>query len=125
VGVSMTMDCADLDGQAAFWVEALGFHEVGRVPDMVRLEGPEGAIGLRLLFLQQVPEPKTAKNRMHLDWDVEDMAAEADRLVALGATRGEAHRRGRVAWICMQDPEGNEFCLEQVMTESVVRTEIE
>ena len=78
MGVSMTMDCADLDRQAAFWVEALRFHEVGRVPDMVRLEASEGAVGLRLLFLQQVPEPKTAKNRM-------------------------------------QDPEGNEFCLEQVM----------
>jgi catechol 2,3-dioxygenase-like lactoylglutathione lyase family enzyme len=115
VGVSMTMDCADLDRQAAFWVEALGFHEVGRDPDMVRVEAPEGAAGLRLLFLQQVPEPKTAKNRMHLDWDVEDMAAEAERLVALGATRAEERRRGQVAWICMQDPEGNEFCLEQVM----------
>ena len=126
MGVSMTMDCADLNRQAAFWVEALGFHEVARVPDMVRLEAPEGAVGLRLLFLQQVPEPKTAKNRMHLDWDVEDMAAEADRLVALGATRGEAFRRGRVTWICMQDPEGNEFCLEQVMAVSATDgTEIE
>jgi len=109
------MDCTDLDGQAAFWCEALGFREVGRDPDMVRLEAPPGTDGLALLFLQVVPEPKSAKNRLHLDWDVADMQAEADRLVALGATKGEQRWRGRVAWICMQDPEGNEFCLEQVM----------
>ncbi len=115
MGISMTMDCRDLDVQATFWTEALGFHEVGRDPDMVRLEAPAGTDGLQLLFLQVVPEPKTAKNRLHLDWDVEDMHAEAARLVGLGATRGEEHRRGRVAWICMQDPEGNEFCLEEVI----------
>ena len=54
-----------------------------------------------------MPEPKTVKNRMHLDIVVEDMAAEADRLVALGA---------RILWaldgsMVMADPEGNEFCI--------------
>ncbi len=114
----LTIDCRDPYALAQFWAGALAFVDDPDNPN--RPGDPEALLvdprGLHpgLLFLP-VPEPKTAKNRMHLDWDVEDMAAEADRLVALGATRGEAHHRGRVAWICMQDPEGNEFCLEQVM----------
>jgi catechol 2,3-dioxygenase-like lactoylglutathione lyase family enzyme len=96
MGIFMTMDCGDVDVQATFWTEALGFHEVGRDPDMVRLQAPAGTDDLQLLFLQVVPEPKTAKNRLHLDWDVEDVHAEAARLVGLGATR--ARSIGGAAW---------------------------
>jgi hypothetical protein len=75
----------------------------------------------RILF-QRVPEGKTAKNRVHLDINVgEDLGGEeriarvkeeADRIEALGATRQrEATERGEF-WIVMQDPEGNEFCLQ-------------
>jgi hypothetical protein len=75
----------------------------------------------RILF-QRVPEGKTAKNRVHLDINVgEDLEGderiarvkeEADRIEALGATRQrEATERGEF-WIVMQDPEGNEFCLQ-------------
>ena len=87
------------------------------------VEDPDGD-GPRLFF-QRVPEDKVAKNRVHLDVRAapglegdERMAAleaECDRLVALGATRmqrfepappmGSGH-------IVMQDPEGNEFCLD-------------
>jgi hypothetical protein len=67
----------------------------------------------RRLVFQRVPEPKSAKNRVHLDLQVgpDNAAGEVDRLVALGAT---------VAWVSsdrgpltttLRDPEGNEFCV--------------
>jgi hypothetical protein len=74
------------------------------------------------IFFQRVPEGKTAKNRMHIDINVgENLDAdgritrikeEADRIEALGAIRQrEVAERGEF-WIVMQDPEGNEFCLQ-------------
>jgi hypothetical protein len=84
---------------------------------------PDGK-GPRLYF-QRVPEGKVAKNRMHLDLNlgggskvpIEDrkvrVLAEAQRLKALGATdeRG-AIEKGEEYWVRMNDPEGNEFCVQ-------------
>lgn len=87
------------------------------------LEDPTGR-GPRLFF-QQVPEAKTAKNRVHLDVRAapglhgeERMAAleaECARLVELGATRvrrDEPEPPMSLGFIVMTDPEGNEFCLD-------------
>lgn len=57
---------------------------------------------------QLVSEPKVVKNRVHLDLRSEDIAAEVERLVRLGAT--ELHRVG--SRVTMADPEGNEFCVD-------------
>lgn len=67
--------------------------------------------GMRLLF-QQVPEPKTVKNRLHLDlhYGPDDYEAQAARLETLGATRLGAYDEDGAKWILMADPEGNEFC---------------
>ena len=77
------------------------------------------------VFFQQVPEPKSAKNRVHLDVRAapglegdERMAAleaECERLVALGATRVQRFEPAppmSAGYIVMADPEGNEFCLD-------------
>jgi predicted enzyme related to lactoylglutathione lyase len=50
---------------------------------------------------------------MHLDIHVADIAQEADRLVALGATRveGDSIEEHGTHWFLMADPEGNEFCV--------------
>ena len=77
------------------------------------------------VYFQRVPEGKTAKNRMHMDLNVgggRDVAlderkrrvdAEVTRLKALGATdeRGAMERDGEY-WVRMNDPEGNEFCVQ-------------
>ena len=65
------------------------------------------------IYLQRVPEPKTAKNRMHLDLRVgaDNVAAEVERLTALGATKLYDGQQGPQQWVTMADPEGNEFCL--------------
>jgi hypothetical protein len=66
--------------------------------------------GRRILF-QTVPEPKTVKNRVHLDLLVGPEAhdAEVERLVALGATVVNVHDGEEGRWTLLQDPEGNEF----------------
>ncbi len=63
------------------------------------------------MLLQQVGEPKTAKNRLHLDLHVVDPATEAARLEALGATVVQRVEEFGIFWFAMQDPEGNEFCI--------------
>jgi len=71
-----------------------------------------------------VPEPKTVKNRVHLDLNVggghatpletrrQRVDAEARRLQSLGASQLRATELRGEYWIVMQDPEGNEFCVQ-------------
>ena len=61
----------------------------------------------RILF-QLVPEPKTVKNRVHIDLDADDPAAEKARLLGLGATVVAEYAGEHIV---LADPEGNEFCL--------------
>ena len=133
----IAVDCADPHQLADFWVAAVGYEiehneeqiralldaGVATADDVMEREGrlvwrtgvaandPDGVLP-RLLF-QQVPEPKTVKNRIHLDLFVgEDRReAEVDRLVSLGATRLWDGRQGPHTWVTMADPEGNEFCV--------------
>jgi hypothetical protein len=63
-----------------------------------------------MLFFQ-VPEPKTAKNRVHIDLAATDPHAETERLINLGATRVRYLERNGRRWTTMLDPEGNEFCI--------------
>ncbi|WP_110183325.1 VOC family protein [Nocardioides solisilvae] len=143
--IQVTFDAHDPDRLARFWAEALGYRlqpapppfadwdealDAWGVPPEARgsksaIVPPEGASGPRLFF-QQVPESKTAKNRVHLDVRAaagvtgeEALAVlegEAERLVALGATRlrrSEAGEEpGSDGYLVMADPEGNEFCLD-------------
>ena len=66
----------------------------------------------RVLF-QQVPEPKTVKNRVHLDVRVgpENVDSEVARLTARGATVLHHGQQGPYRWVTIADPEGNELCL--------------
>ncbi|TDB91519.1 glyoxalase/bleomycin resistance/dioxygenase family protein [Actinomadura sp. KC216] len=68
--------------------------------------------GRRLLF-QDVPEPKSVKNRLHIDVHSEPGGLDdlVTRLEALGATRVVEQNKGPAGhWWVMKDPEGNEFC---------------
>jgi predicted enzyme related to lactoylglutathione lyase len=110
-GMGLVLDCADPERLAEFWAPALGYVNVGTAGSYAVLL-PDGRPGPKLL-LQQVPEPKAAKNRMHLDIEVQDIESEAKRLEGLGAQRVQAdqvHEHG-TTWILMTDPEGNEFCV--------------
>jgi predicted enzyme related to lactoylglutathione lyase len=67
--------------------------------------------GTRLL-IQQVPEPVTAKSRIHIDVHVDDIEAEAERAINMGAKRVDPTPMTEfgATWIRMLDPEGNHFC---------------
>jgi len=110
-GIALVLDCADPERLAKFWAPALDYVDLGMAGSYAVLL-PNGRPGPKLL-LQKVGEPKTVKNRMHLDVETPDIEAEAARLEALGARRVQdehLHEHG-TTWILMADPEGNEFCV--------------
>jgi hypothetical protein len=142
VRVQVTFDCSDPDRLARFWATALDYRipdppdgfaswedwlrETGVPEDewnsASAVEDPDG-VGPRLYF-QRVPEGKAAKNRVHLDLNVgggrgtpieertSAVEAVATRLEREGATRVRAMEQRGESWLVMQDPEGNEFCLQ-------------
>jgi predicted enzyme related to lactoylglutathione lyase len=109
--VGLVLDCQDPGRLAPFWAEALRYTVVGGAGNYVLLV-PEDGVGPQLL-LQRVAEAKSAKNRMHVDLHVPDIAAEAVRLVELGAQQVAAQplEEHGSHWIVMADPDGNEFCV--------------
>jgi catechol 2,3-dioxygenase-like lactoylglutathione lyase family enzyme len=140
--VQLTFDCADPAALAAFWAEVLGYVVQPPPPGFDSWDQALDAWGVPAehrndrsalvdpdergprVFLQKVSEGKTAKNRLHLDVRAapglegdERMAAleaECGRLVFLGAARVERFEPDGMdsGHIVMQDPEGNEFCLD-------------
>ncbi|MFE0103362.1 VOC family protein [Streptomyces sp. NPDC059009] len=109
----LTINSHDPYRQATFWAEVLG----GKLADDDFPGDPEALVesdNVTLLFVT-VPDAKTIRNRLHMDLQPQDRTRdeEADRIVALGATRVDDRRRpnGR-GWVVLADPEGNEFCVE-------------
>src|SRR5580700_7116651 len=83
--LEMVLDCGDPEKLMPFWREALGYRLYYSEPSLVVLV-PQDSNASPLL-LQRVPEPKAAKNRMHVDIVTEDVDVEVTRLEALGARR--------------------------------------
>ncbi len=149
--IQLTYDAADPAALSRFWAEALGyviqpppgsslgpdedplaawqaFLAAAGVPAEERnnasaIIDPAGVAPR--VFFQKVPEPKTAKNRLHLDVRAAPglegearmtaLEAECARLLALGAARVRRHEPAppmSAGFIVMTDPEGNEFCLD-------------
>ena len=104
----VVVDAADPDALGRWWAGALGWVVVNDDPEEFEIRpAPERVPGL--LFVR-VPEAKTLKNRLHLDFRPEDWDAAVDRLLGLGATRADIGQ-GEQSWIVLSDPEGNEFCI--------------
>ena len=141
VNLQIVFDAADPGALAAFWCEAIGYEPQPPPPgfdtwedwardmgipqeawnDAAAIVDPAG-VGPRI-FIQRVPEPKRAKNRMHLDIGVSggpstpleerrtavDLAVE--ELTDAGAAIVEPMEQRGEYWVVMRDPEGNEFCV--------------
>lgn len=105
----VTIDCAEPQQLAAFWSQALGVSIQGDYGDFVFLERP--ANGGPVLGLQRVPEPRSGKNRVHVDLTGGSRATEVARLIGLGATAVAEHETPGLVWTVLADPEGNEFCV--------------
>jgi predicted enzyme related to lactoylglutathione lyase len=105
---ALCVDATDVRRLASWWAEVLGWpQEVSDDGDVI-LRAPAGA-GPDWLFLA-VPEPKTVKNRLHVDFTPDDQQAEVDRLITLGARHVDIGQ-GQQSWVVLADPEGNEFCV--------------
>ena len=112
---NITFDCADAKAQAMFWaaVTAGTAEERDATPGHIEWVVLPTVAGTPRLYFTTVPEPKTGKNRVHLDLlpPGDDQQAEVARLTGLGA-RVAGGQPPDAGWIIMADPEGNEFCLE-------------
>jgi predicted enzyme related to lactoylglutathione lyase len=114
--VQINMKARDDSGLGGFWAAALGWGMAGEAPGVTNLE-PEGfvypdpvAVCIDLIVSA---EPKTAKNRVHLDLASSSPAHQAElvaRLTELGARPADVGQ-GEVPWTVLADPEGNEFCV--------------
>jgi len=91
-----------------WWCAALDWVVVNDDPDEFEIR-PDIDQMPGLLFAQ-VPEPKSNKNRLHIDLRPDDRDAEVERLVGLGARRVDVGQRNE-SWVVLADPEGNEFCV--------------
>ncbi|MEW2144402.1 VOC family protein [Micromonospora vinacea] len=114
--VQINMKARDDSALGGFWAQALGWEISSEGPGVTNLE-PEGfvypdpvAVCIDLIVSS---EPKTAKNRVHVDLATTSAAHQAQvvaRLKDLGATAADVGQ-GDVPWTVMADPEGNEFCV--------------
>jgi hypothetical protein len=135
--VQITIDAHDADALAKWWAALLGYemedhHDlvaglleqgVVKEADVSRIDGRLGFAGIATacdpegvaprFYVQEVPEGKVAKNRMHLDIPIGDEPLDdaVTRVVGTGATLVEFREHPGGRWAVMQDPEGNEFCL--------------
>ena len=102
------IDAGDPAGLGRGWQEALGWVVVNDAPEEFEIR-PTAERLPGLLFVP-VEEPKTIKNRLHLDFRPDDQEAEVERLLGLGARRTDVGQ-GEQSWVVLADPEGNEFCV--------------
>ena len=109
----MTIDCHDPERLAAFWASMFGAVEEWRGGDPAQYLDLGATDGSPVLRFQRVPEPKTVKDRIHLDLHVDDLEEACRRVIELGGVRVEQGdlREYDVNFRVMLDPEGNEFCL--------------
>ncbi|BCJ76310.1 hypothetical protein CS0771_58540 [Catellatospora sp. IY07-71] len=114
--VQINMKALDDSALGGFWAEALGWEVSSEGPGVTNLE-PAGFAypdpAAVCIDLVRYPDPKTVKNRVHLDLAAKSPAHQAElvaRLKELGATLADVGQ-GDVPWTVMADPEGNEFCV--------------
>ena len=101
----VVVDAVDAEASARWWADVFaGTATPSDSLDWWRVWDVPGLPFQRLTF-QQVPEPKTVKNRIH--WDI---YSTVEQMQERGATLLRA-RDDEISWDVMADPEGNEFCV--------------
>jgi predicted enzyme related to lactoylglutathione lyase len=118
----ITFDAHQPDEISRFWAAAMGWTEDPDDPNLPEhdeavIQSPDRS---QALLFQRVPEGKTVKNRVHLDVMPTDRTRDeaVAQLLDLGATQlGDFRRPDGSGWVLMQDPDGNEFCVERSQLE--------
>lgn len=100
---ALSLDVTDVDRMGPWWAQRLGWQFERPAADSTGDAVIRGDEPGQELWLQQVPESKSVKNRVHLDLRTHsgDLFAESPRL----------SEPGRFPWTVYVDPEGNEFCV--------------
>ena len=109
--ITSSLTAHDLPGLARFWTQALGWKILSQQEREIVIGTDENApVGMCFM---PVTDPKTVKNRVHLDLttSAQDRDQEIERLLALGARRVDIGQTGAESWTVLADPEGNEFCV--------------
>jgi Glyoxalase-like domain len=116
----LAIDCADPSGLARFWRAVLNYEVKEEDEGIVTIgahtapegKSPSGPVPPVLTFAR-VPEGKIVKNRLHLDVSPTDKEQDEEvrRLLGLGARHADVGQTGEESWVCLADPEGNEFCV--------------
>ena len=116
----LAIDCADPQVLARFWCLVLGYEVRDEDDGLVTIGSPVvpegknrlGPVPPSLTFAR-VPEGKIVKNRLHLDVNATDREQDEEvrHLLDLGAQHADVGQTGDESWVCLTDPEGNEFCV--------------
>ena len=105
---AVVIDSADPARLSRWWAEVLGYRVLDEDENDVIVGA--GKDEYPILYFSRSNEPKTGKNRLHIDLSPDDRDAEVERLLDMGARHvdiGQGARR----WVVLADPEGNEFCV--------------
>jgi len=104
--LAVAIDAMDIPAVRAFWKAVLGYDDVPAPADLVdpSYSGPS-------VWFQQMDEPRTQRNRVHLDLTVphDDAVARVEAALAAGG-RLVSDDHARAFWV-LADPEGNEVCV--------------
>ncbi|MEV8515756.1 VOC family protein [Dactylosporangium sp. NPDC051484] len=106
---ALIVDAVDPQRLARWWAEVLD-HRVESVSPQEVVIGPAIEGHPRIVFVRHDRELQT-KNRLHLDLRPDDLDAELERLVNMGARHVDVGQPDDAAWVVLADPEGNEFCV--------------
>lgn len=108
--IAATIDCSDLEGMTRFWGELLqvDYQVVEHFGFLAH--APDRKV---TMWLQEVPEERAGKNRVHLDFAAVDLGAALERVRTLGGTVGERQEWQGHVWHICRDPEGNVFDVMQ------------
>jgi hypothetical protein len=108
--LAVTVDCADAGKLAGFWSQVLErAMDPEATAEFASIGLAEGRADGTAWMFHVVPEGKTAKNRIHIDFVTPDLASEVERILTLGATHLADVEEGGYRWSTLADPEGNEF----------------
>jgi catechol 2,3-dioxygenase-like lactoylglutathione lyase family enzyme len=109
---STVLNTTDVEAGIAFWTAALGYEVHHADWTFALLKDPNRRWSN--VSLQLTEEPKTGRNRVHLDLYSTDQQAEVARLEGLGANRAAWEYPPNPDFVVMTDPDGNEFCVIQL-----------
>jgi hypothetical protein len=108
--LGISYDCTNAARVAEFWSHVLDRPmDEGASPEFASIGLSEGLGNSTIWMFHQVPEAKTAKNRVHVDLVSESAEKAVARALEYGASRLGDFDEGGFQWTTMADPEGNEF----------------